>query len=242
MRSDGVEVAEQHDIPLGVCRVEVGQDLLDHPLRPAIGVCGRLLRALLGEGQGIGLAVDRGGGAEDDVLAAVVPHHVDEGQRIAEVVRVVLDRLRDRLSDCLEACEVDDTVDIVLVEDLVHRLAVIHIGTIEREVLCLLFADDRIDAVDDLLRGIGQIVHNNDLVAAVQELDDRVAADESCTAGDEDAGILRILLLAHARLLVLRADDACPCIETSTAKYTSCLWTCCWAGHDSTWQMDAACS
>ena len=152
---DGVEVAEKDDVPLGVCRVEVGEDLLDHPLGPAIGVGCGLLGALLGERELVGVAVDRGGAGEDDVLATVVAHHVDEREGVAQVVGVVLDGLAHGLANCLEAGEVDHAVDVVLVKDGVHGLAVIDVGAVEGEVGGSGVAHDGLDAVDDLLGGVG---------------------------------------------------------------------------------------
>ena len=73
--------------------MQVHEDLLDHPLGPAVGVGGRLLGALLGEGEGVRVTVDGGGAGEDDGLAVVLAHDVDERERIANVVGVVLDGL-----------------------------------------------------------------------------------------------------------------------------------------------------
>ncbi len=197
VRADGVEVAEKHDVPLGVGGVEVGEDLLDHPLGPAVGVGRRLLGALLGEGEGVRIAVDGGGAGEDDGLAAVLAHDVNERERVANVVGVVLDGLGDGLADGLEARKVNHAARVVLVEDLGERRAVVDVGLVEGEIGGRVVADDGLDAVKDLGRGVGEVVDNNDLVAAREKFDDGVAADEPGTAGNEHAGVLGRDLLAH---------------------------------------------
>ena len=60
VRADGVEVAQQHDVPLVVAHVKVGKHLLEHSFRLPIGVRGGMLRAILGDGHELGLAIDRG--------------------------------------------------------------------------------------------------------------------------------------------------------------------------------------
>jgi hypothetical protein len=177
--------------------VEVGQDLLDHPLGPAVGVGRGLLGALLRERAGCRVAVDRGGAGEDDVLAAVVAHHVHEREGVAQVVGVVLDGLADGLAHGLEASEVDHAVDVVLVKDGVHGLAVVDVGAVEGEVGGSGVAHDGLDAADDLLRRVGEVVDNDYLVAVLKELHHRVAANEAGAAGDEHAGVLWVFCFAH---------------------------------------------
>ncbi len=43
MGVDGIKVAEQNHIPVGIRRMQVGQNLPGHPLCPAIGIGCRLL-------------------------------------------------------------------------------------------------------------------------------------------------------------------------------------------------------
>ena len=165
VRADGVEVAEQHDVPLGVGRVEVGEDLLYHPLGPAVGVGAGLLGALLGERKLVRVAVDGAGAREDDGLAAVVAHDVHERERALDVVVVVLDGLLDRLAHGLEAGEVDHAVDGVLVEDAVERIAVEHVVLVEGEAARGLVAHDLAHAVERHDARVGQVVDHHDLVA-----------------------------------------------------------------------------
>ena len=201
MRADGVEVAQQHDVPLGVGLGGVHEDLLDHPLGPAVGVGAELLGALLGEGQRVGVAVDGRRAGEDDVLAAVVAHGLDQVEGAAEVVVVVLDGLGHALADGLEAGEVDHAVDVERLEDGLEGVAVAHVGADERHALGCLFAHDLRDAVENLLAGVGEVVDDDDLIAAREQLDDGVAPDEAGSTGHKYAGFGGCFLKRHGSFL-----------------------------------------
>ena len=197
MSADGVEVTEQHDVPLGVGGMDVHKDLLDHPLGPTIGVGRGLLRILLGDGRVVRVAVDGRGAREDDGLAAMVAHDVDEHQGVLDVVVVVLDGLAHRLADGLKAGKVDDAVDLMGIEDLVHRIAVEHVGLVEGEVLGGLVAHDGLDAVDGDGAGVGEIIDDDDLVATLEQLNDGVRADKAGATGNEDAGVFGVECFGH---------------------------------------------
>ena len=169
MGADGIEITEQHDVPLGVGGVDVHKDLLDHPLGPTIGVGRGLLRILLGDGRVVRVAVDGRGAREDDGLAAMAAHDGDEHQGVLDVVVVVLDGLAHRLADGLKTGEVDDAVDLMGIEDLVHCIAVEHVGLVEGEVLGGLVAHDGLDAVDGDGAGVGEIIDDDDLVATLEQ-------------------------------------------------------------------------
>ena len=197
MGADGVEVAEQHNVPLGVGGVNVHKDLLNHPLGPAIGVGRGLLGVFLGDGRVIRIAVDGRGAREDDGLAAMVAHNVDEHQGVLDVVVVVLDGLAHRLADGLKAGEVDDAVDLMGIEDLVHGIAVEHVGLVEGEVLGGLVAHDGLDTVDGDGAGVGEVVDDDDLVATLEQLNDGVRADKAGATGYEDAGVFGVECFGH---------------------------------------------
>ena len=59
VRTDRVEVAQQHDVPLVVAHVEVGEHLLKHGLRLAVRIRGGMLRAVFGDGHELRLAIHR---------------------------------------------------------------------------------------------------------------------------------------------------------------------------------------
>ena len=91
----------------------------------------------------------------------------------------------------------DDAVDLVGIEDLVHRIAVEHVGLVEGEVLSGLVAHDGLDAVDGDGAGVGEVIDDDDLVAALEQLNDGVGTDETGTAGNEDAGVFGVECLGH---------------------------------------------
>ena len=128
----------------------------------------------------------------------MVAHDVDEHQGVLDVVVIVLDGLAHRLADGLKAGEVDDAVDLVSVEDLVHGLAVEHISLVEGEVFGSLFAHDGLDAVNGDSAGIGEVVDDDDLVAALEQLNDGVRADKAGATGYEDAGVFGVECFGHA--------------------------------------------
>ena len=127
----------------------------------------------------------------------MVAHDVDEHQGVFDVVVVVLDGLAHRLADGLKAGEVDDAVDLMGVEDLVHGLAVEHVGLVEGEVLGSLFAHDGLDAVDGDGAGVGKVIDDDDLVAALEQLNDGVRADKAGATGYEDAGVFGVECFGH---------------------------------------------
>ena len=197
MGTDGIEVTEQHDVPLGVGGVDVHEDLLNHPLGPTIGVGRGLLGVLFGDRRIVRIAVDGRRAREDDGLTTVVAHDIDEHQGVLDIVVVVLDGLAHRLANGLKAGEVDDAVDLVGIEDLVHRIAVEHVGLVEGEVLGGLVAHDGLDAVDGNGAGVGEVIDDDDLVAALEQLNDGVRADKAGAAGNEDAGVFGVECFGH---------------------------------------------
>ena len=188
MRADGVEVAQEHDVPALVRHVQVAQHLLVHRLGAAVGVRCRLEGRVLGHRHVVGLAVDRGRGREHNVAHAVVAHGAGHRQRAAQVVLVVLDGLVHRLAHRLVGGEVDDAVDVVLLEDAVEQGGVADVPPIEGADLP---ARDALDAAQGLLAGVGEVVDHHDLVARLEQLDAGVAADEAGTAGHQDAALAR---------------------------------------------------
>lgn len=106
MRTARVEVAQQSAVPLleglallfqvGALGIDVvGDDVLNHGLGAAVGV-GRANGAVLGDGDHVGessgIAVDSGGGGEDNVGDIVAGHGLEERNAAADVDAVVLER------------------------------------------------------------------------------------------------------------------------------------------------------
>lgn len=116
MRTARVEVAQQSAVPLleGLALLlqvsalgvdMVGDDVLNHGLGAAVGV-GRANGAVLGDGDHVGessgIAVDGGGGGEDNVGDIVAGHGLEERDAAADVDAVVLEGDDGRLSNGLE--------------------------------------------------------------------------------------------------------------------------------------------
>ena len=193
MRADGVEVTQQHDVPLVVAHVQVGEHLLEHALGPSVGVGAVVLGALLGDRDELGLAVHRCAAGEHDVLHAMVARHIAQHQRAGDVVPVVLQRLLHAFANRLEAGEVDDGVNVVFGEDGVKRFSVQDVLLVETQLGVVgVDAADLADAVDGDLAGIAQVVHDDHAVASLDQFDAGMAADESGTARDQDAQVLLV--------------------------------------------------
>ena len=80
----------------------------------------------------------------------------------------------------------------MLGEDALHGFAIEHVCLVEGEILGSILAHDPLDALKRDLAGVGEVVYHDDAVAALEQLDDGVRADEAGPARYEDAGILRI--------------------------------------------------
>lgn len=115
MRAAGVEVSQKSAVPLlkwlalllqpvalGVD--VVGNDILNHRLGAAVGVCGAN-RAVLWDrnhvGESGGITVDGGGRGEDDTRDVVAGHGAHEANAAADVDAVVLERDLGRFANGL---------------------------------------------------------------------------------------------------------------------------------------------
>ncbi len=181
VRADRIEVAQQAHGEVLDRLGGVAQDLLGHILRPAVGVGAHAGAGALPERHLVVAGVDRRGRGKDDVLHAVVAHGLAETHGGEEVVVIVFQRHRHGFADGLEPGEMDRAVDVVLFKDAVERRAVAHVVFIEGDVL----ARDLLHAFDGLRAGVDQIIDDDDLVAALEQLHAGVAADIAGAAGDE---------------------------------------------------------
>ena len=95
MSSHRIEVTEQDHIPLRICLLHIGKDLLQHALCLSVWVCALSLRALLCDRNESRISVNGSGGAEDDLLHAMFSHHIEKDQCTGNIVVVVFPRLCD---------------------------------------------------------------------------------------------------------------------------------------------------
>ena len=182
VRADGVEVAQQDDVPAVIRLPQIGEDAFLIIFGSAVRVGGAARAAVFGEGQALGGAVHRGGGGEDDLFDAVRAHGLQQHQGAVDVVVVILERLDAALAHGLQPREMDDRIEFVFGKDLVHRGAVAHVCIVKAEV----FARDLTDAHHRLFAGIGEVIDHRHLVTALEQCDQRVAADEAGAARQKD--------------------------------------------------------
>ena len=181
VRADGVKVAEQHDGKRRIGPAGTLQDLLDHELRPAVGIGAAAgLRRLIQWRRLV--AVDRGRGREDELMAVMLAHDLQNGQRGVQIVAVIEQRLFDGFADGLESGKVDDAGDVVVGKKPVHRGPVAAVCLDEGRAL----AGDALDAVNDLRRTVVQIINNDDILSRVQQGNGGVAADEPGAASQKN--------------------------------------------------------
>ena len=153
----GIEVAQQHHAPLRIGSGDVAEDDLAHVLRPAVGVGAVAGLGALGERHLVVAGVHRGGGGEDNALAAVLLHDAAQGEGRVEVVVVIHHGLCHRLAHGLEAGEVDDTVDVVCFKDGAELGLITEIQLVKDGGL----AGDLRHALHGLGLGVDQVIHDH---------------------------------------------------------------------------------
>ena len=181
VRTDGVEVAQQHDRPARVGHYTVAQDLLTDVLRPAVGVRAAAGAGRLVERHIVVAGVHRRRRREDDLLDPMVAHCLAERDGRAKVVVVIFQRHMYRLAHGLEAGKMDDAVDLLLGKNAVESGAVAHVHLIELQGL----ARDLLDPSARLRAAVDEIVHHDDIHALLEQLHARVAADVAHAAGHQ---------------------------------------------------------
>lgn len=118
MRTDRVEVTQQHHIPLRIRTVQIGKDALEHGFGLAIRIGGLVLGTIFGDRNHLGVAIDGRAAREDDVLHIMVARYIEQCERTGNVVPIVFERLLGRFAHRFKACEVDDRIDVVRSEYL----------------------------------------------------------------------------------------------------------------------------
>ena len=171
--ADGIEVTQKHHVPFRVRLLDVGEDLLQHGLGPAVRVGALSLRALLRDGDDGRIAVNSGRRGEDDVLHAMLSHHVHQGQGPGDIVLIILPGLCHGLAYRLESGEMDAGIDLFLFKNGVQRLSVQDVRLVKRHGL----SRDLFHALQGLLTGIAEIVHNHHVITCILQLHNRMAAD-----------------------------------------------------------------
>ena len=115
------------------------------------------LGAFLGDGNDGRVSIDGCARGEDDVLASVLLHDVNEHEHAVHVCFVVHEWLGHRLAYGFQACEVDDGINLVLREDLVHCGTVANVGLNEDDLV----ADDLLYATNGFGLGVVEVINNH---------------------------------------------------------------------------------
>ena len=206
--SGRVEVAQERDPPAWVGLDDVGQDALDHHLRlPIRADRGQRFVVLLVRHRGV-LPVDGGRRREHQVGDLVTRHGPDEREGAVDVVLVVLQRLGRALADGLQRREMDDGVDVARGEHPVKTLAVAQVE-IDRGNGG---SGDLLEPVDDGAVAVDEVVDDHDVVPRRHERDDGVGPDVPRPAGDENAHVTLLELMAFL------TRRACQSASTATGE------------------------
>ena len=117
-------------------------------------------------------------GGKHQFPAAELLHHFYKGQRCVQVIAIVLQGLLDTLAHSLKAGKVDHGVNIIIMEDFPELFFVCAVHPVEGDTL----SGDLLNAVNDFNLGVGQVIHNDNLMSCIQQFHSGMAADISGTA------------------------------------------------------------
>ena len=126
--------------------------------------------------------IDRRGGAEHNALDAVLAHHLTQGEGAVQVVAVVFERLPHTFADSLVPRKVDDRVKRMGGEHLVQFCGVGYVHVIAAHML----PGDGFQAVEHMLAGVVEVIHDNGLVAGFEQLHIGVGTNEASAAREKD--------------------------------------------------------
>ena len=119
------------------------------------------------------IAIDGGAGREDDVLASMITHDVQEDEGASHIVVIILQGLRNTFAHGLESSKVNDSIRLFGLENLCQGFCITDVGLVERNLL----PDDFPHALQSLRVGIVKIVNNDNTVTSLVKLDNGVTAD-----------------------------------------------------------------
>ena len=198
VRADGVEIAEEDALDCtAVGFHRVAEDVLAHGLGVAVGRRGGLAGRLLRDGNDLRLAVNRGRGREQHVAAAFLLRRFQHVQETQEVVLIVHHRLLHGLAHGLEGREMDDRVDGIVREDLLHRGRVAEVHLHERKFPF----ENLLHTLEAGAVAVGEIVGHDHVVARLDQFHGHVAPDEPRAAGYKHCFLHRFSVLDHTKIV-----------------------------------------
>ena len=133
MRANRVEVAEQNDVPFRICFLHIAEHFFEHGLCFTVRIGAFALGAFFGNRDDGRIAVNRGGRTENEVLATVITHGIQQYERGVHVVLVVFERLGDGFAHSFEACKMDAGVKFIFAKNFVHGNGVTDVGIYKRD-------------------------------------------------------------------------------------------------------------
>ena len=180
MGTDGIEIAQQHDVPLLIGFLHVHHDFLKHALGLTVRIGAMSLGALLRDRDDGRVAIDGGRRREDDVFASMLTHHIKQSQCAADVVFVIFPRFFHALAHGLQASEVDAGIETMGFHHTVEAFTITDVDFIKRDFLARQFRH----TLQRLAVGVAEVIDNHSLVTCSSEFHQSVRADEAGTACD----------------------------------------------------------
>ena len=188
MRTYGIKITEQYDIPLIISLLYVNQHFLQHRLGLAVRVRAMPLGAVFRNRDNGRIAINGSRRRENQILATMLAHHVEQYKGRVHVVLIILQRLAHRFAYSFEAGKMDNGINLIVRENLLHSRSVAYVSLYERH----LFADDLSHSAKRFGIGITKVINYYHIVAGLVELNNGVAADKASTARKKNIHILRI--------------------------------------------------
>ena len=124
MCTDRIEVTKQNNIPFRISLLKVCKNLLDHPLGPSVRIGAYALRAVLSDRNLSGITINSCRRRENNIFNASFSHLIDKCYSTGNIVLIVFNRLMNRFSNSLKACEMNGALDIILTEDLLKDITI----------------------------------------------------------------------------------------------------------------------
>ena len=89
MCSDWVKVAKKHYIPLRICFLNVGENLLQHGLGPTVRIGALSLRTVFCNRNLCRITINRCRRRENNVLYIMLSHHIHQSQSTSNIIFII---------------------------------------------------------------------------------------------------------------------------------------------------------
>ena len=169
----GVEIAQRH-VADAVGTADPLHHLFHRALRLAVRVR-RVRLVILHDGDALRLAVDGSRRGKDDLVDVMAHHGLEEHLHAIDVVVEILQRLFHALADEGVRRKVDDSLNLVLIENTIEHRRVADVALVE-----LRFRVQR-----PAMAGL-EVVDDDDVLAFRHELMNRMGTDVAGTAANEN--------------------------------------------------------